>query len=488
MSEREIHLSLISHTNVGKTTLARTLVGRDVGEVRDAPHVTDLAEGYTLADTPEGDVLRLWDTPGFGDSARLARRLQQSSNPIGWLLTQVWDRFRDRPFWSSQQAVRNVREQADLSLYLVNASEDPADAGYVDPEMDILAWIGKPAIVLLNQSGEPRPRLEEEADVARWRKAVGHHHFVHAVLPLDAFARCWVQEVVLLQAIGAALPAAKRPAFDRLAAAWRAKRMQAFSASVAAMAAHLARTACDRESLDDQSMGARLREVGKAMGLGAGEQDTAKDRAMRSLAERLDAGTRATVERMVGVHGLVGRAAGDVLRRMAADFDVAVPMSEGKAAMLGGLVSGALAGLAADLAAGGLTFGAGLLAGGLLGALGSAGLVRGFNLVSGKSATAVRWSEELLHGLVHAALLRYLAVAHYGRGRGEWRESEYPPFWKDEVNAVLASRSEAFEAVWRARGDPCDPARLEAMLRELLQAAALELLGRLYPGALDTGS
>jgi hypothetical protein len=32
-----IALSLISHTNAGKTTLARTLLGRDVGEVRDAP-------------------------------------------------------------------------------------------------------------------------------------------------------------------------------------------------------------------------------------------------------------------------------------------------------------------------------------------------------------------------------------------------------------------------------------------------------------------
>ena len=29
----EIALSLISHTNVGKTALARTLLGRDVGEV-----------------------------------------------------------------------------------------------------------------------------------------------------------------------------------------------------------------------------------------------------------------------------------------------------------------------------------------------------------------------------------------------------------------------------------------------------------------------
>ncbi len=39
-----ISLSLISHTNVGKTTLARTLLRRDIGEVRDEAHVTQQAE------------------------------------------------------------------------------------------------------------------------------------------------------------------------------------------------------------------------------------------------------------------------------------------------------------------------------------------------------------------------------------------------------------------------------------------------------------
>src|SRR5947199_1850065 len=84
-----IALSLISHTNAGKTTLARTLLGRDVGEVRDAPNVTTEAAAYPLITNDEGDTLVLWDTPGFGDSARLARRLAQQGNPIGWFLTQV---------------------------------------------------------------------------------------------------------------------------------------------------------------------------------------------------------------------------------------------------------------------------------------------------------------------------------------------------------------------------------------------------------------
>jgi hypothetical protein len=72
-------------------------------------------------------------------------------------LTQVWDRWRERPLWSSQQAVRNARDHADVILYLVNASEDPADAGYVALEMEILAWVAKPVILLLNQTGPPRP-------------------------------------------------------------------------------------------------------------------------------------------------------------------------------------------------------------------------------------------------------------------------------------------------------------------------------------------
>ena len=36
---------------------------------------------------------------------------------------------------------------------------------YVKAEMDILAWVNKPVIVLLNQMGEARPPEEEKAEV-----------------------------------------------------------------------------------------------------------------------------------------------------------------------------------------------------------------------------------------------------------------------------------------------------------------------------------
>lgn len=478
-----ISLSLISHTNAGKTTLARTLLARDVGEVRDAPHVTVEATPYPMIETEAGDRLRLWDTPGFGDSARLARRLEQQGNPIGWFLAQVWDRFRDRPLWLSQQAVRNVREQADAVLYLVNASEDPGDAGYLGPEMRVLAWIGKPVLVLLNQTGRPRPRDKEAAEEERWRQALAQYGFVREVLTLDAFARCWVQEIALLRSVGAALPATKHAPLDRLSAAWQARRMLQFDQAIAALVQPIARAAVATHTLPERSLRSTLRDAARVIGIDRNREPDAQEVAMRALAQVLDEDLRASTNRLIAIHGLTGRAAGDVMARLAQSVVTQAPIDEGKAAVMGGVLSGALTGLVADLAAGGLTLGAGMLAGGLLGALGGAGLARGYNLVRGSRETLVRWSDEFLDLLVPAALLRYLAVAHYGRGRGEWVESEYPAFWRDRVNAIVDQHKQKLAAIWSSRAG-IDAATLEPSLHALLAGMALELLEGLYPGAL----
>lgn len=478
-----INLSLVSHTNAGKTTLARSLLGRDVGEIRDEAHVTALAECHRMMETSDGHALNLWDTPGFGDSARLVKRLRLQGNPLGWLLSEVWDRWRDRPFWSSQQAIRNVRDEADVVLYLVNASETPRDAGYVEPEMEILAWIGKPVLVLLNQIGEPRPGALDKADEESWRKHVAHHPFVRGVLTLDAFARCWVQEFALLNAIAAILPADKQASFEALQGAWRSRRMESFEASLNILARFLARSAQDEENLDDAGFMSSLRGIGKAVGIGKDDGTSPREQAMARLATRLDQETRRSTDQLIEAHGLGGRAAEEVMARVAADFTTDERLPEGKAAVLGGVVSGALSGLAADLASGGLTLGAGLIGGAVLGALGSAGLARGVNLVRGKDSSLLHWSDESLQRLFASALLRYLAVAHYGRGRGEWQQGEYPPHWKTLVEEELASRQTSLTSLWAQRGNPNETAVFEQALRTTLADTLLSLLQRLYPDA-----
>jgi hypothetical protein len=496
-----IALSLVSHTNVGKTTLARTLARRDVGEVRDEAHVTQEAECAVLIETPEGDRLELWDTPGFGDSVRLARRLDQAGTAIGWFLSEVWDRFRDRAFWSSQRALRNVVDSADIVLYLVDANQPPEAAPWLAAELRVLEKLGKPVIALLNQLGTPRTPAEEAAERERWRARLATlAPGVRDVLALDAFARCWVQEDVLLEAVARALPASRREAADRLRTAWRSRAEAVWAASAGLIARQLQDTATDEEPVDEAGWAARMRGLGTSVGAAVGtavgsavgsiaggpearrpEPPSARQGAMARLGDRAAERVRSSTDALIRLHGLEGRAAPVVLERVASRYAVQAPLSEGKAAMWGGALTGALAGLKADIATGGLTLGGGLLAGGLLGALGAVGLARGFNLVRGRDCTRVGWSDEALAASAREALLRYLAVAHYGRGRGDWSEGEHPPFWAEAVDAVLQEDEARWRAAWSAAraaapGTPPDPA-----LQMAVDTSGRRLLARLYP-------
>jgi len=476
-----ISLSLISHTNIGKTTLARTLLRREVGEVIDRPHVTETSDAHMLIATPQGDELRLWDTPGFGDSARLLKRLRQNGNPLGWFLTQVWDRYVDRPFFSSQQAVRNVRDEADVVLYLVNASEDPASAGYVDAEMQILGWIGKPVVVLLNQLGPPRPAVVEAGEERRWSTHLAQYPWVRDTIAFDAFARCWVQEHALLDRLAAVVPEDGRAAFARLADAWRVRNRETFERSVQVMARQLAVIATDRATVTAQGASATARTWIASLLGSRSRGDAATDAAMAELAKHLDATVRGATDELIALHGLSGHAAGEILQRMGAEYAVDKAADPGKASLIGAALSGALGGLAADLAAGGLTFGAGAVLGGLLGAAGARGLASAYNLVRGSDATTVCWSGEFLTGRVAAAVLRYLAVAHFGRGRGDYVASEYPPHWGPVVDAAVSLRRALLEALWSAAASGTAAAALESRLRPQLEAIATDVLDRLYP-------
>jgi hypothetical protein len=471
-----VNLSVISHTNAGKTTLVRTLLGQDIGEVRDAAHVTDVATGYLMLQSG-ADTLMLWDTPGFGDTARLLKRLKLSSNPVGWFLTKVWDRWRERPLWSSQQAVRNARDHADIILYLVNASEDPADAGYVALEMEILAWVGKPVLLLLNQVGPPSP--DAAAEEERWTRHLRDHVVVRGALTLDAFARCWVQEGTLLRMVGPLLPNEKQPALARLEAAWEDKNLTRFDRAMEVLAAHLAEAAADRETVPEQNwqdkVGGALRSLG-------GEEPAEARRAVAKLAERLEASTRRSTEDLIRLHNLSGKATAEVLRRIGKDVSTSAPAREGFTAMLGGLVSGALGGLAADVATGGLTLGGGMIVGGVLGAVGAGGLARGYNLARGEAEPAVSWSEEFFQCLVRLALLRYLAVAHFGRGRGDYQESEHPDFWQTAVAETVDRHQAEFRRAWDSARAADSPGAAPA-LKTALATAAAELLARFYPEA-----
>jgi hypothetical protein len=480
-----LELSLLSHTNAGKTTLARTLLRRDIGEVGDRAHVTEVAERHVLIESAQGDVLALWDTPGFGDSARLLSRLQRSKNPLGWMLSQVWDRVTDRPLWSSQQAICNARDHSDVVLYVINAAEAPEGAKYVGAEMQILDWLKKPILVLLNQLGAAQSPADAQADIIRWREHLSAHPAVRGVLSLDAFARCWVQEEALLRHVQALLPLPRQAVCERLRAAWNARNLAVFERSMQVLAEQIARSAVDAEAFAEPDVQQKVRGFVQSVATGVDRPSAELAQAERAMAERLDNAARDATEELVRLHGLSGRAAAEQLQKLDRAFALDRPADQDKATVLGSILSGAASGLVADLAVGGLSFGAGALIGGVLGAIGGRGLAQAYNVVRGSEKGLMRWSSEFLAQRVVAALLRYLAVAHFGRGRGDFVTAAAPGHFQDAVSAAVAERRAALDrACELARSTRDVPAAAEPLL-PVLRAIARDVLVRLYPESKD---
>jgi hypothetical protein len=306
--------------------------------------------------------------------------------------------------------------EADVVLYLVNASEDPAMAGYVEPEMRILAWIDKPVIVLLNQSGSPTDADERRRDEERWRWHLASFASVHDVISLDAFSRCWVQEGLLLLRLEALVSEEHRSKMTHLLELWRRDNLRILSEAAGELTASLWGSACDREP------------VGEAV-----LSRIARKRAADQLTRRLDARTRTALDRLVALYGLEGEAAGWA-RGAFADVDVPGDKPDPrKVSILGGMAGGALGGLVADIAHGGLTFGGGTIAGAILGGLGLGGLAWAYEQLSTKAGEpVVAWSPAFLERVIRDGLLRYLAIAHFGRGAGSFpgRRTRHRPPWR----------------------------------------------------------
>jgi hypothetical protein len=250
------------------------------------------------------------------------------------------------------------------------------------------------------------------------------------------------------------------------------------------MAEYLVRTAADREAPGAAADGDDAGGEGGILGdLTKTLKATTLDRknAMAALNDRLDRATTALMAQLISEHGLYGESAVKIEQRIQ-DFQVkgSTPLSERSSALAGAVVSGALGGLAADALTGGLSLGGGMIAGGILGALGGAALARGYRIVGGGDEPSVTWTPQFLDQLCRQVLLRYLAVAHFGRGRGPYRDLDHPARWSETVERALAVHEASLREIWEAaeRGT-----RKTAPLAKILDSTLRDVLRDGYPRA-----
>jgi len=329
----------------------------------------------------------------------------------------------------------------------------------------------RPVLLLLNQVGAGR-----EQQLEGWRDLTTSHPSVRDVLSLDAFTRGWPEEGRLLRRVVPLLERGKRDGMESLARAWDERNIAIFDTSCSEMAASLARAATDREPLtrsgasDDADSGL-LDSVWRTLKLSSID----KRRAMKALDRRLDEATETLMRQLIGLHGLEGTSAARIEKRLL-DFQVRGVSFDEK--------SGALGGLAADALSGGLTLGGGMIAGGILGALGGSALAKGYRLLGGQQHPTASWTVDFLVQLARQLLLRYLAVAHYGRGRGEYRDIERPAHWSGAVDATIGDARALRVVLDRVDENAGADAQLDAKLSVWFRDRLREILREVYPDAL----
>ncbi|MEX5361929.1 GTPase/DUF3482 domain-containing protein [Pseudomonas guariconensis] len=206
-----LKLAVVGHTNVGKTSLLRTLT-RDVsfGEVSHRPSTTRHVEGARLSVDGE-PLLELYDTPGLEDAIALLDYLERLERPGERLDGPArLERFRQgseaRQRFEQEAKVLRQLLASDAGLYVIDARE-PVLAKYRD-ELEVLASCGKPLLPVLNFVASQQHREPQ------WREALARLG-LHALVRFDSVAPPEDGERRLYESLALLLEDA-RPALQRL--------------------------------------------------------------------------------------------------------------------------------------------------------------------------------------------------------------------------------------------------------------------------------
>jgi hypothetical protein len=346
-------LAVVGHTNVGKTSLLRTLT-RDVafGEVSPHASTTRHVEGARLLVDGE-PVVDLYDTPGLEDAMALLDHLEQlkrpGERPDGpTLLSRFLDGPAARQRFEQEAKVLRQLMASTAGLYVIDARE-PVLPKYRD-ELEVLSMCGKPLLPALNFVARPDNRADD------WQQALSRLG-LHALLRFDSVAPPLDGEKQLYESLALLTPSA-RPQLQRLIQD-RAAQADARRRRGARLIAEL------------------LVDVAAYHILVAPDQ-TAADAATQTMRERVRQREQACVEALLRLYAfrLKDASAGELpLANGRWEEDPFHPETLKKVGVRlgGGALAGAASGLAIDLMVGGITLGAAAALGALAGSAAEGG-------------------------------------------------------------------------------------------------------------------
>lgn len=377
-----LKLAVVGHTNVGKTSLLRTLT-RDIGfgEVSPRASTTRHVEGARLSVDGQA-LLELYDTPGLEDAIALLDYLERLDRPGERLdgparLARFLDGSEARQRFEQEAKVLRQLLASDAGLYVIDARE-PVLAKYRD-ELAVLAMAGRPLLPVLNFVAAGRHREDD------WREALARLG-LHARVAFDSVAPPLDGERRLYESLALLLEKARAP-LQRLIDDHERQR-QARRHSGARLIAELLLdcAACRR---------------------GVAAQPTLVQGAIRELHEAVRQREQRCVEALLRLYAFRPQdaQAGELPLldgRWGDDLFNPETLRQLGLKVGGGMAAGAATGVGIDLLVGGITLGAAAVLGALLG--GGAQTLRGYGArLKGK----LKGQRELS---VDDAVLRLLAL------------------------------------------------------------------------------
>ncbi|MCV4287680.1 GTPase/DUF3482 domain-containing protein [Pseudomonas capsici] len=382
---RALKLAVVGHTNVGKTSLLRTLT-RDsgFGEVSHRPSTTRHVEGARLS--VEGQaLLELYDTPGLEDAIALLDYLERLDRPGERLdgparLARFLESSEARQRFEQEAKVLRQLLDSDAGLYVIDARE-PILSKYRD-ELAVLASCGKPLLPVLNFVSSPQQR---EPD---WREALSRLG-LHALVRFDSVAPPEDGERRLYESLALMMESA-RPQLERLIADQQAQRKARRHSAARLIAELLIDCAACRRSVetDAQQEQKAIEELRKII---RQREQRCVEALLKLYAFRAQDASAADLPLLDGRWG-------DDLFNPETLRQLGVRVG-------GGVAAGAAAGAGVDLLVGGITLGAAALAGAIAG--GALQTVRSYG---GRLMGKLKGQRELT---VDDAVLRLLALRQH---------------------------------------------------------------------------
>ncbi|WP_339405564.1 GTPase/DUF3482 domain-containing protein [Pseudomonas helleri] len=344
---KPLTLAVVGHTNVGKTSLLRTLT-RDVGfgEVSHRPSTTRHVEGARLSVDGE-PLLELYDTPGLEDAIALLDYLERLDRPGERLdgparVTRFLDGSEARQRFEQEAKVLRQLLASDAGLYVIDARE-PVLAKYRD-ELSVLSSCGKPLLPVLNFVSSPQHREPE------WRDALARLG-LHALVRFDSVAPPEDGERRLYESL-ALLLEHSRDALQRLLNDQEAQREARKRSALRLIAELLIDCAACRRSVASEK--------------------TVEQQAINQLRDAVRQREQRCVEALLKLYGFRSNdaAASDLPLldgRWGNDLFNPETLKQLGVRVGSGVAAGAAAGAGVDLMVGGLTLGAAALAGAIAG-------------------------------------------------------------------------------------------------------------------------